>query len=1150
MDVVALKPRLSDSAAVVLFIDPRLLRRVIKRHLRLPGLGLAVPHARSYVLSREALLSIVDLRELGCLEGSLPAEVILLPRPTRDELAGATPAEARRELWRSTFHARIHLEIERRLAALSLTPAMLRERIHRIGQTEFDEIRLVLRHDDLLLPPYDTRATYAEFAALYLELRHFSPAHLERMFPTLHDRARVDAALACDLDARALLESCRPEGEAPADEEQEVAPSFLESAGGSDVSAPSEACAPVSPPAFPIEASASDPAAVARRFAAADAARARGNAVRAALLRLGALALATPSQAEAAREGIRADLQDLADRLGNALSPSPERAAPASAAGAWTPILLALAERGGARRRLRNTVEVRLLYDLQRAAVARERPLRAVRLLAWVLSLGRRPGVRELPATTEVRIVRYVHRAFSKLGAVRLAAAERARLAERLREARACAEENLRRAFRPQIQGALVAVGLRPENAPERVALGKLTEELLDHVIAHGFIGIGHLRDALSRNQLKLPNLSGVGELLRGDALIKADRRLKGELEGVYRGGEIYLRGLQKLSSVAFGTRPGRFLTRYLVLPLGAAFVLLEGLSHIVGPLAKRLGYGEVELFSRASFLITAALIFSLLHSATVRGAALWLLGGVGAVLAAIFFRFPRWIAALPLVRRIVESRVVRLTARWLVKPAVIAAGVVFFTPLRALPPERRLGAAAAIFAIVSGLVNSRLGSLAEELAVDWIVRQWSTLRRRILPGLFRLIADTSRTLLDLFERAIYRIDELLRFREGEGTLTLVGKAALGTVWAALAYLVRIYINLLIEPQINPIKHFPVVTVSHKIMIPFFPTLVRAFAAPLRPLGPALAGSIAGTTVLLLPGVFGFLVWELKENFRLYQASRPEHLEPLVIGHHGETMEALMKPGFHSGTLPKLYAKLRRAALRGDASLARHQQALHEVVVAVEQFVDRELSRLLAGAARFRYGPVEVRGARIASNRVQLELVCTGLSPEPCWIAFDEQAGLILASVPSPGWVAALPEPSRTIFENALAGLYQLAGVDLVREQIDASLCRATGAPRAPPYDLSAEGLVIWPAQGSAAEAYRTEVVIPLAGGAGRAPVVRGEPLAEAPRVDVEELLYRHQRIRWVDWVAAWAAAESEDAPIPRLVRGASILPPRARGDA
>ncbi len=40
-------------------------------------------------------------------------------------------------------------------------------------------------------------------------------------------------------------------------------------------------------------------------------------------------------------------------------------------------------------------------------------------------------------------------------------------------------------------------------------------------------------------------------------------------------------------------------------------------------------------------------------------------------------------------------------------------------------------------------------------------------------------------------------------------------------LWFFVAYVVRFCVNLLIEPQVNPIKHFPVVTVSHKLLWPF-----------------------------------------------------------------------------------------------------------------------------------------------------------------------------------------------------------------------------------------------------------------------------------------------------------------------------------------
>ena len=94
---------------------------------------------------------------------------------------------------------------------------------------------------------------------------------------------------------------------------------------------------------------------------------------------------------------------------------------------------------------------------------------------------------------------------------------------------------------------------------------------------------MGDLRDALSRNALKLPDIGGPGTLVFGDPLLRADRRLAELLEGVYRPAEFYLRWLQQLSSLGFGTRTGRFLTLNLVVPFGGAYLIYKGLNHLVG---------------------------------------------------------------------------------------------------------------------------------------------------------------------------------------------------------------------------------------------------------------------------------------------------------------------------------------------------------------------------------------------------------------------------------------------------------------------------------------------------------------------------------------------------------------------------------------
>ena len=45
--------------------------------------------------------------------------------------------------------------------------------------------------------------------------------------------------------------------------------------------------------------------------------------------------------------------------------------------------------------------------------------------------------------------------------------------------------------------------------------------------------------------------------------------------------------------------------------------------------------------------------------------------------------------------------------------------------------------------------------------------------------------------------------------------------------------------------------------------------------------------AIATGLVSVTPGVFGFLVWELKENWRLYDSNRSLEFRPTIIGGHG-----------------------------------------------------------------------------------------------------------------------------------------------------------------------------------------------------------------------------------------------------------------------
>jgi hypothetical protein len=1105
-----LDAELARVAAVLL--EDRVLRRVIKKHRRLPGIGLQVPHARCYTLPRADLEALVDRDELPTDPAALPDPVAIFGG-SRAALAAGDPGELSRA-WRVIFHARVHQAFDALLAGGAITPASIRERIHRIGQTEFDEIRSVLRQEELLLPPADDTSMYAEFVALYLELQHFAPRALDRTFPTL-EIARVEAAIALDVDGAALLAAARPAG-AP-----EVP---LVEAPASPVRAPGE-------PTPAVDTSAAR--------TAASRARVKGNRARAAILALRA----------GDREMAQQDLDELGARLARAVgsaAPGPD----------WTAALLPVAALAAGQRVLRFTPGARLLHDLQAACVVAEREIKVVDVAAWALSFGKRPIVRTLPATREVRVAKHLHAAAGKLAACALPSGEQQRLAGAVRDIILGADASVRVVLRPRIEAALDEVALHPANLPERVAQHKLVAELLDQAVAVGRLSIGNLRDAISRNDLKMPDLT-LGRLRTGDELLRCDLALSRSLDGVYRRGEGYLRVLQKISSVFFGTGLGRLLTLYLILPLVGSFTVFKGAQEMidlvakhthraarelatmssigpdaqamareVGSVARQAHHAVPEIATGTSITAGAVVLFLLLHAPPLRRAVVLVLRLIGRGLRLVLFDAPRALLRRPLVRRLLGSRFFR----WVVKPAVPAAAAWSLGQ-----GVLRWPIAAGVFVLLALGLNARIGRDAQEVVADALVRSGRQLSGRIVPGAVRWILEIFAELLEVLDRGLYRVDEWLRFKAGQSRLTLIVKGALGTVWAAVAYFLRLYVNLFIEPGVNPIKHFPVVTVAAKLMVPLYPTLLDAISGPSRQLmGAALGTSFAAFTVFVIPGVAGFLVWELKENWKLYRKTRPRTLHQITIGHHGETMVGFLKPGFHSGTIPKRFTKLRRAAWKADErGVAKHRDELHHVEQAIDHFADRELVATLHQAAAFRGAGVAVHHVALGSNRVQIELVCPSVSPEPARIAIEHQSGWTVASLPERGWIDQLEEARRQIFELALAGFYKRAGVDLVREQLE-QVIAAADEPL--PYDISVEGLIVWPGHG-----YQTEAIYDL-----RAPHpmprLRGAPWGgELPSLVGRHALYLHEVISWALWTNVWAELARGDSPA-RLVAGPSLV--------
>jgi hypothetical protein len=221
---------------------------------------------------------------------------------------------------------------------------------------------------------------------------------------------------------------------------------------------------------------------------------------------------------------------------------------------------------------------------------------------------------------------------------------------------------------------------------------------------------------------------------------------------------------------------------------------------------------------------------------------------------------------------------------------------------------------------------------------------------------------------------------------------------------------------LLVEPQANPVKHFPVVTVSHKLLLPAIPTL-----SDLSGLSKATTAGV----VSLVPGVFGFLAWELKESWRLYAANRPPGLPPVPVGHHGETVFRLLVPGFHRGTVPKLFARLRRADT--PARVAAAEAELHAVEHGVSAFVQRHLVGYLRQSAAWA-GLIPTAGSvRLGVKTLTATVAVPELGDGLLRLTFAYAGGVVDLRTKPADWQATLTPAQADTLAAAVAGFARAA---------------------------------------------------------------------------------------------------------------------------
>jgi hypothetical protein len=820
----------ADPAAVL--VSPRILERIIREDCSLPNMYWNIPHAKSYVCDRHQLFRHAEQADLELEPDQvLPDTVILLAHPDAEELNNLERKMVLLKYWRRLFHSRVHLALS------SLTAENIHERIAEIGRTEFEEVRNVLYEDGYLPPEPDDRTTWIEFAAVYLEMSRFASNLLPNYFPGIRDFGQIERLLRRDIDADELFTKSRLR-DAP-------------------------------DPIIPTDTRSDDSQeAYWKLVRAAQRAALDDNTVGAAILRMRASRIAPAAATLPTRNEAEADIAHLTKRLAEALTLSEAERVD------WTRLLILLLDKADQGPR---PMEARVLEDLQKVCLDHERDVYTLDLVEYITSAGKRPIKRHLPSQRLVRIAKHLHAAGQKLGEVRLSDADRSHLARLLQAALNKSELALRARFEPVLVTAMEDVGLRPSNPIEKAAFDKMVGELLDRITSYGFLTFAELRDTISRNQLKFADLYEPEDFIRGDPLLRLDRRLGALLDGVYRPSEFYTRWLERGTSLLFGTPWGRGLSRNVLLPLACAWltlnllgltlkssfhypkypilswiaqVLLGPIQHsspaastyqlsldmvgglaapLTGPLDVMLTaavkidgkiYGEVPppsphwLWHVGMLLPVTILAMALIRSRALRERCYRAMVAAGHGLHYAFWQVPRDHLPVDAIRGFVATWMFQLFYLYALKPGLVTAIIILL-----FPQLRTLWYSGAVFLLAFFFITSRIGRTVNEAIQDAFVNLSNMVRVGLIPGLIRFFIRLFKQVVESIEYVLFVVDEWLRFRSGAGRTSLVLRTILGVVWYPIAFLSRFYMVVLVEPCVNPIK-LPLSILAAKFVYP------------------------------------------------------------------------------------------------------------------------------------------------------------------------------------------------------------------------------------------------------------------------------------------------------------------------------------------
>ena len=1158
-------------------LPERILRRLARERSTLIDQGRLILHDDIAVVQDTDLAGLIADDELGLQKGDARPHIWILIRNLSEREQGVwDDARRRRELWRRLFHGLVDEWLLKRRLTGQWRRSLVRSWAEGLGELTLKEIRTVLYNDSRIASETPDAQMLAEFAAAYLDLKWFEPEALPLVFPGLGQMpAAALAWLHTEVPAAQLFEMSRLPGSSTTSPwagldwitEQwrpshgdHATPDFDQNAYARSNEAALKGLE-LSEEAFAELDADTNRSLVSlffnrlkiQLFGGEEAAESRlRNALAIGLKAertgnfVGAARWLTKSRKYARRWDdtfarhldSTAPIGILGERLAAALHDQPNSRL-------WQLVLLKVyqGDPGGFWSK-----NVQVLYDLQQVVNEAERPIYVVDWGSFILSLGKTPARRHLKDVYHVLMLRHLRRALSRLPELHVEESVKRVLRRLLERAIHHSECRFRDHIRPILEDTLEEAGFIPANLPERVAVKSVVDQLIDQVVEHGYFGLGHLRDTLSRNALKMQDLTGIREWMAGDNLLQADALLARRLDGIYRRGEVYLRALQRTSSAVFARPLGRRLTWYAILPFLGAFMVMGGLYFI----PEELNHWVLNRFGlhihvphqmnpiehpRNVFLV-GLFMLGMIHHKAFRERVLSGLRRTGIYLRGLFWDWPRRVLAAPIIKLVFGSKWVAVAWKWGIKPLLVTAVIWWLIPNKQLARNSQVlsGLISIYFVMMIG-INSKPGRDLQEHIGEWAGWAWRRFGVALLVSIYRFLADLFETLSESVNRALYAIDEFVRFRRRSGRAIELASGLLGLLWGILLYVIRFVFNLLIEPQINPIKHFPIVTVSHKFLLPMIPMAAGA-------IGPLLGGdkkfalSVATLVMAVIPGAIGFIIWELKENWNLYEANRPAGIGPRVIGHHGENLLRLLNPGFHSGTVPKLLHRMRRSrekALRTGRmnSIVGLTLKFHDLQESLRHFVDREWVRLLNACALFRETPLALGPLWVTNHSVCFSVTQAG-STKPMILRLKSESSWLVAEVIDPGWAADLDHDHSQSLRVSLAGFFAQCGVDLTEAQI-----AMTGLQRPlARVMVDEDGLIVFPdplyqpgarliydlSQTGEIEPRTKSLSDPMAILDGILPEWRNTEKQDDPWpvLDDRSINLKRTPVTWAEWVAYW----------------------------